>query len=89
MRVVLSWHLAPAPGKYEAGSQPHPDLLAHKPRLNGGIFAPSTLDMPPSLQICSFPPKISSLIRSCLAMQGNSLCLCSFTVTDKETGVLC
>lgn len=98
MRVVMSWHLAPAPGMYRAGSQ-HPPLPgswhppAHEPRLHEDASAPSSLDMASSLQKLQFfplDPKISSLIRRiCLAMQGNSLCLCSFTVTDKEAGVLC
>lgn len=63
MRVVMSWHLAPAPGMYRAGSQ-HPPLPgswhppAHEPRLHEDASAPSSLDMAPSLQKLQFffPP---------------------------------
>lgn len=98
MRVVMSWHLAPAPGMYRAGSQHLPCQAPGIPQLMSPgcmkmLLLQAALTWHHHSKSCSFfplDPKISSLIRRiCLAMQGNSLCLCSFTVTDKEAGVLC
>lgn len=87
----------PAPTPASQGPSTHSSLPLGVPQLLSPdctevLLLHAGLDVVSSLEKLQFllDPEVSSPVRGrCLAAPANSLCMCSFAVTDKVTGVLC